>query len=71
MAGQWATVTATLNDGSHTNVSFVLSTSDYSSALTTAQNAVHMAGGFWTNSSAAGIMDTFYPASSILYLRIS
>jgi hypothetical protein len=66
----WSTITATLNYSGQPNVSTTIVTSDYPDAQSAAQLIVKN-GGFWSNSAVGGPLNTFYPATAILYLTVS
>lgn len=66
----WSNIQATLNCSGQPNVSYTITTTDYSDAVSTAQNVIAR-NGFWTNTSVGGPLNQFVPASAILFLTIS
>lgn len=64
------TITLTLNNSAVTNVSYTIATSDYQDAVSQTQ-AIMKNGGLWTNTSVGGPLNTFYPASAVLYVTVS
>jgi len=66
----YSTITATLNFSTQPNVSTTLVTSDYPSAAAAVQGIVK-SGGFWSNVTVGGPMNTFYPITSVLYVTVS